>query len=574
MPTLPAAAGPSSAHADPLPTQSILFDHIAKTGGTTLHALLQDTLGASQCSPIITGSIDEARAEFDRFRCVTGHLFFHPRADIGDLWTFTVLRRPLDRILSHLAYSRHDLAPTGDTFSQQARALDLVSYIESDDPRIVESLSNTMVAHFATLAWDGAETLTDARRLALAKEVLRRFDLVGLTERMGETADLLCHALGAIAPPRLRRLNVSSHRPEAASLPAATHTRLQKLNELDTELYAYARELHDACRRRVIFGAEGGTRSPANGSTAEAAATNTTPARRPANFGTREIELLRAEVFNQSGTGATLLAGEIAVARIVFRAHARVDDLTLGILIHDDRGRLVFATNTRCYGQVLEASAGAEGFVKFVFRADIGVGHYTVGASVHPTASHLPRCYHWVDELGAFDVVGNMGWHFEGATKLSPDLEFGGVSCRADTSSATHAQVQRLARISPPIEDFRARLTARAALPALPTGQLVAAQLDVTNLGVGTWPSLGERSVRVSYHWLDARDAITVFDGERTLLPHDLAAGESVSLWANVRAPDVAGDYRLQLSLVQESIAWLEERGGEVLEIPVTVTVD
>src|SRR5665213_212090 len=171
--------------------QPILFDHVPKTGGTALHALLGEALGADECSPIITGSIGEARAQFARYRCVAGHLYFQPMTDLSDLWAFTVLRRS------------------------------------------VETLSNTLVRHYAPLAWDGNETLAGERSLTLAKEALRRFNLIGLTERMAETADLLCWSLGVVQPPRLRELNVGSRKGTLESLPAHARERLRRLNALD-----------------------------------------------------------------------------------------------------------------------------------------------------------------------------------------------------------------------------------------------------------------------------------------------------------------------------------------------------
>ncbi|MGA8030979.1 MAG: hypothetical protein WCB48_01180, partial [Casimicrobiaceae bacterium] len=123
----------------------ILFDHLPKTGGTALHAVFQSALGSDRCSPIIAGSISQARAEFDRYQCVSGHLFYHPRTDLSDLWSLTVLRNPIDRILSHLVFSRYDIIPTGDEFNQRTRALSIEAYIASEDPEVVRTISNVMV---------------------------------------------------------------------------------------------------------------------------------------------------------------------------------------------------------------------------------------------------------------------------------------------------------------------------------------------------------------------------------------------------------------------------------------------
>ena len=42
--------------------QPILFDHVPKTGGTALHALLDEALGAGECSPVITFSSADTNA--------------------------------------------------------------------------------------------------------------------------------------------------------------------------------------------------------------------------------------------------------------------------------------------------------------------------------------------------------------------------------------------------------------------------------------------------------------------------------------------------------------------------------
>jgi hypothetical protein len=71
---------------------------------------------------------------------------------------------------------------------------------------------------------------------------------------------------------------------------------------------------------------------------------------------------------------------------------------------------------------------------------------------------------------------------------------------------------------------------------------------------------------------VQADGTIAVFDGDRTLLDRDLLPGESTRLWVSIRAPDVPGEYVLQLSLVQEAVAWMEEFGSEMLEMRVTVS--
>ena len=574
----------------------VLFDHVPKTGGMSLHAVLQAIVGAERCSPILTGSLDDARHEFARYRCVSGHFYFQPQSDLAGPWSLTVLRDPVERVLSHLAYERYDVPASGSASGQRARAIDTAADLDAAlaaaDPQMLALVSNTMVAHYAPLAWDGREPLSgDARRLALAKAALECFDLVGLTERMEETVDLVCLALGA-PPVPLPRLNVGSRRLASRDLPSATLARLRALNTLDDELYAHARKLHHAARRRALFArAPAGVEAPgadAAVSRAEAAAADAgtampqvaptstddpaPAARAPRNFGSREVEIVRVDAWGIGGLGSNVLAGEDVGIRVVFRARDAVDDLTVGMSIHDDRGRLVYATNTFRYGHTLALDVGRDAAVTFTFRATLGVGHYVIGASLHPGHSHLPTCFHWAEALAFFDVVGNIGWEFEGATKLYPTLEIEGVKRRAVDPGVARPGLQALAQLAPPVRDFKASFDVPDPPATLTASQRIALRVDIHNTGTDRWPSLGERSVRVAYHWAREDGSIAVQDGERTHLPNDVAPGKRVSMWATIVAPAAAGRYRLQLSLVQESIAWLEQVGGTPRELAVTIT--
>jgi cell division septation protein DedD len=113
-------------------------------------------------------------------------------------------------------------------------------------------------------------------------------------------------------------------------------------------------------------------------------------------------------------------------------------------------------------------------------------------------------------------------------------------------------------------------------IPArLPAGETVTAEVLVKNSSKNDWPSKpdekGRRAVNLSYHWIDRRGDVVVFDGLRTPLPYDVAAGESVRLNASIRAPDRAGKYTLEVTLVQEAVAWFPERDGAKLTIPIVV---
>lgn len=106
-------------------------------------------------------------------------------------------------------------------------------------------------------------------------------------------------------------------------------------------------------------------------------------------------------------------------------------------------------------------------------------------------------------------------------------------------------------------------------------GETVLTDITINNASSRTWPSKpdssGHNAVNLSYHWLDRKRQVVVFDGLRTPLPRDLGSGQWITLRAKIRAPEKAGEYVLQVTLVQEGVAWFSERDGGQLSIPVSV---
>jgi hypothetical protein len=103
-------------------------------------------------------------------------------------------------------------------------------------------------------------------------------------------------------------------------------------------------------------------------------------------------------------------------------------------------------------------------------------------------------------------------------------------------------------------------------------GQTIVADMTVKNMSDRTWPSKpdaqGRCAVNLSYHWLNRKGQMVVFEGSRTPLPRDIEAGESIKLSATIQAPGRAGNYVLEVTLVQEGVAWFPENEGEKITCP------
>jgi hypothetical protein len=88
--------------------KTIIFNHIPRTGGTTLRVILNRVYGETNVffinSRNIPASLDEynklSQQEQARFKVISGHgaLHFHPRQ--GNKFTITVLREPISLFIS------------------------------------------------------------------------------------------------------------------------------------------------------------------------------------------------------------------------------------------------------------------------------------------------------------------------------------------------------------------------------------------------------------------------------------------------------------------------------------------
>jgi len=120
-----------------------------------------------------------------------------------------------------------------------------------------------------------------------------------------------------------------------------------------------------------------------------------------------------------------------------------------------------------------------------------------------------------------------------------------------------------------------ARWSARYdAPPALTVraGQSQAMSVTVTNTGNTSWNATAPNPVRISYHVFDSSGRLVVWDGVRTMLATDLAAGESHTVQITFVAPTSPGTYSLNTDAVREGISWLSDYGSPPAATRLTVT--
>ena len=122
----------------------------------------------------------------------------------------------------------------------------------------------------------------------------------------------------------------------------------------------------------------------------------------------------------------------------------------------------------------------------------------------------------------------------------------------------------------PPValQDPRAEIHPRSRPRVARAGTVLALPVLLVNRSDAFWSATGLRDlggghrVAASYRWYVAAGQLVEGNGRRSLLPHDVPAGGSLSMVVRVPVPEAPGEYLLDLTLVQENVAWFDDATG------------
>jgi Galactose-3-O-sulfotransferase len=234
----------------------LIFLHIPKTGGTTLHHFLERCYPKDQiCSfkdPNCRSEIENfkrlATGKREAYRLIKGHLSFGFHRHLPGHSTYiTFLREPIARTLSFYHYARnhpnHYLYPV-----LKDDHVDLKTLLKERTANTHE-LFNLQTSMIAGDELDDPQRPADLAALERAKQNLRsHFQLVGLTEEFDASLRLLSHTFGWKVRFYTKK-NVTRRKPPIETLDTETRMLLRAANALDIELYQFARELFETQRR-------------------------------------------------------------------------------------------------------------------------------------------------------------------------------------------------------------------------------------------------------------------------------------------------------------------------------------
>jgi hypothetical protein len=222
----------------------LVFVHIPKTAGTTLHKVISHQYPGREIliRHDADGRVSEAipAGQGKPPAVVMGHLSvglhrYHPGVRY-----ITCLREPVARLVSHYHHGLND--PSHYLHEAIRRdGLDLAAYAASG---LSGELSNGMTRMLAGVE-DFHGAVVDRTVLELAKRNIDdHFDAVLLSERFDEGLLLLARQMGWKTPWYLRR-KVGKYSAAAAMPDAETRRRVEEVNAFDIELHAWVRDRFD-----------------------------------------------------------------------------------------------------------------------------------------------------------------------------------------------------------------------------------------------------------------------------------------------------------------------------------------
>ena len=209
-----------------------IFVHIPKTGGTTLTQIVRQNFDANDFGHYWEPPPATRRREVARQKCIIGHLphGIHEAMSWPAATYLTVLRNPLERVVSHYGYH---LAETLDPQHRLAAEHSFEEWLDAQPD------ARNLMVQFLSGRKSASPTRED---LELAKNNLSSYGVVGLLEHFESTLLLLQHFLG-FEDLSYELVKVTPNRLKVYDFSAEEIAKARRANALDLELYRFAQEL-------------------------------------------------------------------------------------------------------------------------------------------------------------------------------------------------------------------------------------------------------------------------------------------------------------------------------------------
>lgn len=211
----------------------LIFMHVPKTGGTTLRLIIEKQYNFSEIYRNYTYAGVRKGQKSEKTRFIEGHDYFGIHHDFKKRPVYiTMLRNPVDRIISEYYYILR--APGHDRYifnKIKNNNMSLEDYVVCDDEKF----------HFRTRNMQTCFAAGGKMSLEKAKENLTNyFRVVGITEMFDQSLHLMQKEFDWKDTGYKKRL-VQHNRPKKETISHHIIEEIKRNNELDTELYEWAK---------------------------------------------------------------------------------------------------------------------------------------------------------------------------------------------------------------------------------------------------------------------------------------------------------------------------------------------
>ncbi|RLD07527.1 MAG: hypothetical protein DRI32_00670 [Chloroflexi bacterium] len=221
---------------------TLIFLHIPKTAGVTFGEFLAKQYSETEMARYKTivplseyyWQIYQHR---DEFRFLRGHFPFGLHQFVRSPFLYlTFLRDPIDRATSlYYFFKEWDESP----IYEKVRKMSFIEFMESG---ISFFADNGQVRLLSGAGNKQAYGECTREMLTAAKENLEQYFLVGLVEEFDKSLQFFAEVLGW-SDTHYEKQNVTSNRPAKEEIPQETLAIIKKYNQLDLELYEFAKKL-------------------------------------------------------------------------------------------------------------------------------------------------------------------------------------------------------------------------------------------------------------------------------------------------------------------------------------------
>jgi len=241
---------------------TLAFIHLLKTGGTTLHSLLEHNFTRERICPVRDNRLDlYAARDLSQFDFYSGHFDWFsvgliPREKVKRVALF---RQPQARLISFYRFIKSH--PPGwehenNLFVTLVHRLSVEEFFEHPFVRSSPEICNhyLLVFGFAyaqvNVAWGPGAKFMEQTVLAQAIDRVRSLDAIGITERFNESVELIFPSLDLPVPSLIPKLQVTDRLNSSVEPLVMTPRLAEALRELTIHDELIYREALDEFERR------------------------------------------------------------------------------------------------------------------------------------------------------------------------------------------------------------------------------------------------------------------------------------------------------------------------------------